>query len=136
MRSSKLNFDQSERTLRQFSAAWLFVFGCLAVGPSFDPGRSYGAIACLLLAISVGLVGLLRPWLVRPIYLVAAVLTFPVGWCMSQLLLAVIFLGCFVPIGVLLRVMRNDMLGRHRRTDSYWQDRGPTSQAERYLRQF
>ena len=60
--------------------------------------------------------------LLRPIYVGWMVLAFPIGWTVSQVILAVMFFGLFTPIGLVFRLIGRDPLHRARRpgVESYW----------------
>ena len=63
----------------------------------------------------IGLLGLLWPRVIRPVYVGWMVLAFPIGWTVSQAMLAVMFYGLFTPIGLLFRLIGRDPLHRARR---------------------
>ena len=58
----------------------------------------------------------------RPIYVGWMVLAFPIGWTVSQAMLALMFYGLFTPIGLLFRLIGRDPLQLSRRSglETYW----------------
>ena len=88
--------------------------------------------------MTVGPLGLVRPRLVRPIFVAWTVLAFPIGWAVSRLALAAVFFGVVTPIGLAFRLIGRDPLrlrpepGR----PSYWEPRPATADPARYLRQY
>ena len=64
--------------------------------------------------MTLGPLGLIWPRLLRPIYVAWMVLAFPIGWTISQLILAVMFYGLFTPIGLVFRLIGRDPLLRAR----------------------
>ena len=71
-----------------------------------------------VLALTVGPIGLVRPGWLQPIYVSWMVLAFPIGWTVSQVMLAVMFYGVFTPIGLVFRLIGRDPLHRTRRPGS------------------
>ncbi len=62
----------------------------------------------------------------------------PLGWTFSHLILGVIYVLVFTPIGVLMRARGHDPLNRRcdRAESSYWRNRPAAPEAARYFRQF
>ena len=86
----------------------------------------------------VFLFGLIRPHLARHPFVAMSYATFPLGWVMSHLLLAGIYLLVITPTGYLLRWIRPDRLGQRfdRSAGSYWVVREAATSIERYLQQY
>ncbi|HYB40234.1 MAG TPA: SxtJ family membrane protein, partial [Candidatus Methylomirabilis sp.] len=101
-------------------------------------GRVAVAIACAALALSIGLLGLIRPPAIRPIFVGWMMLVFPIGWVVSHVLLALVFYGLFTPVALVFRLVGRDALalGRRRTARSYWQARRQASDARQYFKQF
>ncbi len=76
--------------------------------------------------------------LTRTIYLGLTMLTLPIGFTISFILLAAFYYMVITPIGLVFRLMRRDPLCRKfdNTTDSYWLPRPPTRGLNRYFRQF
>ena len=66
------------------------------------------------------------------------VLAFPIGWTVSQVMLAVMFFGLFTPIGLVFRLIGRDPLHRTRRPEleSYWAPKPTPTDLRRYFKQF
>lgn len=135
MKWSDITTDPSPRTLRQFAGLWLLFFGGLACWQSLARGRPALGTAMAVLALGVGLLGLLRPRIIRPIYVGWMIAAFPVGWVVSQLLLAAIFYGVFTPIGFCLRATGWDLLGIHfqQNRETYWISKPMPHDVRRYF---
>lgn len=90
------------------------------------------------LAVTVGPVGLLKPETIRPIFLASMAITFPIGFTISQVLVATLFYGIVTPVGILFRLMGRDVLKRrpHRALATYWTVKPTPEDVRRYLRQF
>ena len=76
------------KTLRQFAGLWLVFFGGLAAWQGFVRRHATLAIVLAVLALTIGPLGLLWPRLIRPVFVAWMVLAFPIGWTVSQLMLA------------------------------------------------
>lgn len=145
------NWNPDRRTLRQFAAIWLaFLFfvglyrawrgGALGGEAPFAPVNFEGPwavpLVLWLLAIGVGFPGLLAPALAKPVYVGMMMVTFPIGWVVSHVLLAVVYFGLFAGFGLIFRLIGRDRL--HLRFDrgasTYWKERGARSDSSRYFR--
>jgi Saxitoxin biosynthesis operon protein SxtJ len=128
----------SGRTLRQFAALCLVCFGLLAVWQAWGKDRPLAAVLLAALALSIGPLGMMRPALVRPIFVGWMILVFPIGWCVSKLLLGAVFYLLVTPLGLLLRLLGRDFLQRQvdPAAATYWTARSPVNDARRYFRQF
>jgi hypothetical protein len=138
MRWSDIQFNPSRKTLRQFAWLWLFFFGGLALWHAL--ARRHIGIASILAvaALTVALTGLTRPEWLRFIYVGWMVLAFPIGWSISQVVLAAMFFGLFTPIGLVFQLLGRDPLYRTRRSEveTYWVPKPMPSDVRRYFKQF
>jgi hypothetical protein len=138
MQWSDVQFDPPRTTLRQFAGLWLVVWGGLALWQAFARGRGELGLALGALALTIGLLGLARPQWVRFVYVGWMVLAFPIGWAVSQIVLAVIFFGLFAPISLVFQLIGRDALHRVRRQqlESYWVPKPAPADLRRYFKQF
>lgn len=137
MKWSDLPLKPTPRVLRQFAAAWL-VF-CLVVawrqglfrGPT-TAGIAWGAVAL------AGAAGLVRPSLLRWLFVAATVAAFPIGWLVTHAMLGIMFYLVLTPVAVVFRWRRRDALQLRRSPDrtSYWRVRDTRPEPGRYLKQF
>lgn len=132
-----IEWNPSTKQLRQFAGIWFPAF-CGLVGYSI--GRKTGhwsevEIGWVLAGLlSVG--GLVLPALIRPIFIGLILLTFPIGWVVSHLLLGLIFYGVVTPIGLILRISGHDPLQLKKPSrNSVWKTPVGKTDATRYLRQ-
>jgi hypothetical protein len=138
MQWSDIPFDPPRKTLRQFAGLWLAFFGGMALWQALVKGRPALGFSIAGLALVVGLAGLTRPEWVRLIYVGWMVLAFPIGWTVSQVMLALMFFGLFTPIGLVFRLIGRDALQRTRPSgrESYWDPKPAPADLRRYFKQF
>jgi hypothetical protein len=132
----RINKDPSRRQLAVFGAAWL-VFLALSGWASWSRGRHMAAEVLWTVAAVVPLAGLFVPRFLRLVYLGLSYLTYPVGFVVSYVVLAVVYFLALAPIGLTMRLFRHDPLSR--RLDplakSYWKPRNAAKSAEDYFNQ-
>jgi Saxitoxin biosynthesis operon protein SxtJ len=138
MQWSDIQFRPPIKTLRQFAGLWLACFGGLAVWEGIVREHTNLAVTLTVLALTIGPVGIIWPRVMRPIYVAWMVLAFPIGWTVSQVILALMFYGLFTPIGLIFRIIGRDPLHRARRPglESYWSPKATPADPRRYFKQF
>ena len=136
MQWTDIQFNPSEKTLRQFAGLFLIIFGLLAIVEIQFRHRPQMALVYASLAIAVGPLGLFQPRLMRPIWVVWSVVAFPIGWVVSTMFLGLLFYAVFTPIGYVFRVTGRDALAL-RRADpgTYWKPRPAARDKRQYFRQ-
>ena len=138
MQWSDIQFRPPLKTLRQFAGLWLAFFGGLAAWQGIFLGRGTLGMVLAALALSAGLLGLVWPWIIAAGLCGWMVLAFPIGWTVSQAMLAIMFYGLFTPIGLLFRLIGRDPLQLTRRQglETYWSPKPPANDPRRYFKQF
>jgi hypothetical protein len=123
--------------LRQFAALWLCFFLGLACWQGLVRQHMGLAAVCAGLALALGPLGLVRPEAVRPVFLGATALAFPIGWVVSHFLLACCYYGLFAPVGLLFRLVGRDALSLRFRPDrqSYWSPQPAIKDVRSYFHQ-
>jgi len=131
-----LPLNPTKRTLRQFAGAWLLVF-LIAAFRSSTHGHKTISIALVLIGL-VGVAGLVKPLLVKHLFLGATIAAYPLGWTLTQIILAVMFYIVLTPIALVARWRGNDSLQLRRRTakSTFWVTRAEQPPPENYLKQF
>lgn len=78
------------------------------------------------------------PSLVKPLYVALMLVTLPIGLLVGEAALMAIYVGVFLPIGILFRLMRRDALQRtiDRSAVSYWEDGRDEPPKKSYLRRY
>jgi hypothetical protein len=133
----EINRNPTRRQLGWFAGLWLVVLGMLGAAAWSRPAP--GAAAALwFLAVAVPALGLLRPAVLRTIYLALAHATYPIGFAVSHVILAAVYFLVLTPIGLLVRLLGHDPLGLRRgwSAGSFWQRRAPVTDRTRYFRQY
>jgi len=126
------------RTLAEFSEAGLFALGMVAAPLAAYRGQPRLAATFWALAVATRLLGLVRPEWLRVPFLALTLATWPIGWVMSRVALALLYLIVFTPIALVFRLIGRDAL--HRKPDpeapTYWEPYRPGRGLDRYLRPF
>lgn len=130
--------DTTPATLRRFAGLFL------PLGTAI-----IGLLVYLRLSTGVGVAiwaigGVLTLWsLVSPkgnrlVYFGLMALTFPIGWMVFHLLIAVVYLVVITPLGLVFRVSGRDALGLGKKSGkaTYWSPRSPAPAADRYFHQY
>jgi hypothetical protein len=125
------------KVLRQFAGLWLIFFGGLAGVRVWHGHADAAAMGLAALAVVIGALGLIRPQAVRFIYTGWMIAAFPIGWTVSQIMLAVLYFVVFTPVALVFRLMGRDSLKLRRPgRASYWTVKPRAAKAEDYFRQF
>lgn len=138
MKWSDIPLSPSRRVLRQFATLWLICFLALGANQYFFKDRPLLGIALATAAVLLGLPGLIRPALLRWIFVVWMVLAFPIGWCISWLLLAGLYFLVLTPVAVVFRLRGRDLLGRKPAPErqSFWEPKQTPLDLRSYFRQY
>ena len=99
-------------------------------------------LSWIMVIISIGFIiflsSLISAKLTRIIYLGLTLLTFPIGWVISFLVLVIFYFLIITPIGLLFRLTGHDPLHRNFEPSvkSYWLKRKSPDKLDRYFHQF
>lgn len=135
----KVNWHPTHKELRSFGTIALIatvlisvlLYAIKGLGPRWIlPISALGLIIFVASRISIKLT--------RIIYLGLTMLTLPIGFAISFVLLAAFYYIVITPIGLVFRLVRRDPLCRRfdNITKSYWLRRKPAETIDRYFRQF
>jgi hypothetical protein len=143
----ELDFNPDARTLRQFGFIALVGFGFVATiawlevlvfAFGLGSGRPWVAGIFAALALLTGVLSVVYPRGNRFIYVGLAVVTYPIGFVLSYLIMGLLFFGLFGPIAIFFRIVGRDSM--HRRYDedaaSYWSACRPARAKSDYFKQF
>jgi len=132
-----IQWNPERKQLRHFAGIWFPAF-CVLLG--WIVGAKSGHWA----AVQVGWVicglqafmGLIYPPAIRPVFVGLILLTYPIGWGVSHLLLGAIFYLLFLPIGLALRWTGHDPLQlKPPEGNSLWKTPVGKTDPASYLRQ-
>ena len=90
-------------------------------------------------AAAFGVLGLIAPWMLRPVFIVWMKFSLAVNWVMTRVLLSVAFFLIILPTRLIVVLMRKDLLNRSWDPEaaSYWEEaEAQPKEFDRYLNQF
>lgn len=131
------NIKSGRKELRKFGITFGIVLGLLG-GLFFWRGKEHYSYF-FILSVAFGLLGLIVPVVLKPVYKGWMTLAVLLGWLMTRVILIVLFYVVVTPIGILARSFGKDFLQLKfdRNTDSYWIPKGTLgSERGRYENQF
>jgi hypothetical protein len=135
----EMKWTPSRKELQQFAGLWIPVFaGIFGALQVYRSGNWRAATAIWIAGAVLGLLGLLRPQLFKPVFVGWMVVAYPIGWTVSTLLLLATYYVVFTPVAILMRLFRYDPLDRRieRGRASYWGEHEPAADPAKYFRQF
>ncbi len=111
---------RTKKDLRIFAIGILIIAGALA--GLFYYKESFTTAAVLTGFSFYGLFAIAFPIVITPLYIVFTLLGLVLGWVNTRVLLGLIFLVAFTPLGLLFRLIGRDPLKRKldRQAASYW----------------
>lgn len=133
----RLNTDPSRRQLLQFGVAWVVFSLLAALITAWKPGPVAPWLLCLL-AVIPPLIGWMVPGFLRVLFIALSVVTFPIGFVVSHLILAVLYYGVLSPTGLILRWVKPGFFPK--RPDpslpTYWHSRTGTRMPTDYFKPY
>jgi len=134
--------------LRQFGWTALAGFGLLAALAWFERGMFGGGLGAAREYVAYGLGGLgamsalfslVSPKFNRALFVSLSVVSFPIGFVISHVIMGLLFFGLFAPIAIVFRLIGRDAL--HRRAArgagaSYWIKARPRRAKSDYFKQY
>lgn len=127
----------SYRQLRQFAWIWLVFFGALAWFKGIRSHHETLAYILAVLAVVVWLAGVVKPRSIKPLYSVLMAVATPIGWIISNLVLAFVLYFVFTPLGWIFRWMGRDPLSlKPQDKPTFWEAMPPSDDVRRYYHQY
>jgi Saxitoxin biosynthesis operon protein SxtJ len=132
----EVNWSPSKRELRNFGLTMLVAFPCFGailglIKHSFAP-----LMVCLPLGVVFAVCAILLPPVGRLLYKGWMGIGVVMGIVVAPVLLSLIYYLVFTPIGLGLRLMGKDPMGRRRAPGSYWHPVEHRTTVRSYERQF
>jgi len=133
-----LNLNPSKRELRTFgfgTLAFLAFIGWIVWRRS---GSIYAAGGVVAVGMLVALLGIVVPNAIRPLFIALNVVSYPMAWGSSHVLMALIFYLVVTPLAVIMKLSGRDPMERRfdSSVQSYWKRRSDKFDSRRYFRQF
>ncbi len=132
-----INRNPSRRDLLVFGAGLAVVFGVIGA-LRWHAGAPATAKAWWIGGFALTLVYFVMPRIRLRLYLGWMYAMYPILWIVSHLLLGAAYFLVATPIAIMLRLFGRDPLLREfdKSASSYWIERAPNRDDERYFRQF
>jgi hypothetical protein len=132
----RIQKNPSGRQLLVFGVAWLVFFGLWGCA-FWLRGRPTAGKILLVAAAAVPLAGAASRSFLRYAYLGLSYATYPVGFAVSYVVLALVYFLALTPIGLTMRLFGRDPLSRKFEpgADTYWKSRERTKPVESYFKQ-
>jgi hypothetical protein len=130
-------FKPSDKMLRQFSGLCILFFGAIAARQEFHHHRHTAALIFLLLAVTIGPLGLIAPRAVKPIFVGWMAVAYPIGWLVSRIVLGALYYLLFTPVALFFRLTGRDALRLKPApvAASYWQTKPRALDKAQYFQQ-
>ncbi len=126
----------TRKLLREFSGLWLVFFVGIAGWRAWHGDEGRLTIALAGIGVILGVIGLVQPLIMRPIYTGWMIAAFPIGWLVSRVMIGVMFFGLMTPFALAFRAMGRDALRlRRRNVTSHWVTKTTAAKSEEYFRQ-
>jgi hypothetical protein len=133
-----IDWNPDRRTLRTFALGLLVLAVVSTAWLLWQHRFAATAQWVCLIAGGTGLVGACVPTRVRWIYVAWMLAVFPIGWCVFQCLLAILFFGVITPLGFLMKRLGRDPLQLRTQpgATTYWTVRAPSDDPRGHFRQY
>lgn len=134
-----LNLKPTDKQLREFGLVALVMLSLIA-GLLWWAGKIEAGGAAVFVASGavVFVLGRIRAGLIRPVYQLMMLVTFPVGWIVSHTAMAIFFYGLITLMGLFFRLIGRDplCLSYDRQAQTYWRRYRHKRNANDYFHQF
>lgn len=134
-----INWKPSTKELRSFALLWtpLFLLGFAGLTFWREGFTTLVMVLCAVVGV-VALVGAIAPAAIRPLFVALMVVTFPIGFVVSHVIVGFLYFGVFTPIGLVLRATGRDSMGKRidRAAPSYFVKHETRRDPSSYFKQF
>ncbi len=136
MKLGEINWNPSDRQLRQFG--WIGLVAYPALGWLWSGGHLAVVLPLAAVGGASAALGQFFPRAIKPIFVLLSLLGLPIGLAVLETTMVVLFYGVFLPLGMVLRVLRRDSLQRKflPGAATYWQPKQQPSDPADYFRQW
>ena len=144
---STINLHPTNRQLRQFGFIALVAFGVLGAlvqwrgglfGVNFGDAARWVSYSLWALGVVSALLSLVFPAGNRFLFVALTVISYPIGYVVSLVLMAIFFYGVVTFVAIVFRLIGRDVLKRkfEPEASTYWTPHAPPSSIKRYFQQF
>jgi hypothetical protein len=131
----RINTNPGQRQLRQFGLLCIVLLPLIA----WVWGASGSIIqTTAMIGAGLGLLGIFAPKLLKPAFIGLVLVSFPIGLIVGELVLLMIFVGVFLPMALLFRMIGRDALQRRMsvQSETFWVPRNAPANVRRYFQQY
>lgn len=134
----EIKWNPDDKELRFFSLYWFIAFGLFDAAMFYFGGVGLTFFLIAAAALLGGVAGTAYPRAMKPAYLVLMILSFPIGFIVSHIVMAMMFYLVITPIGVVRHLLGVDSLSLKKRKEAagFWRKRPSSRRPEKYFRQF
>ncbi|MDA1012869.1 MAG: SxtJ family membrane protein [Planctomycetota bacterium] len=138
MKLMEINWQPSRKEMKFFAVLQIAFFAIISSIVWKATESTTGPIWIMGISVSVGVVGFFVHPFMRLVYLGWLLAVFPIGWTISQVVVAGIFFLVITPIGLIMRVFRYDPMQRKfdPNASTYWLPRESNTKSTQYFRQY
>ena len=140
----KIDWNPPDRQLRQFGWISLVAFPLLVwlwtgrpVREGWTPAVGYAVGIAAAIGVLFALFAVVKPRLLRPVFVGLCVVFWPVGVAVGEVLFAAVFFLLVTPVALFFKLIGRDALERRidKSARTYWKPRKPPGGPESYFRQ-
>ena len=135
----EIDWNPKDRQLKNFGKVALVATAVISLLLYFLKGVAIQWVSIILaFGIIIFIISLISLKLTKLIYLGMILLTLPIGFVVSFVLLAAFYFLLLTPLGLIFRLIGRDPLCRRfdKNAKSYWLSRHPPKGPEQYFHQF
>lgn len=134
-----LNLQPTKKVLRDFGLAAVLMSGVLGLLLLWTGKISLiGLGVIILIGTILFVLSRISPTLIKPVYLCLVILTFPIGWVVSHLIMVVFYYGIITPVAIMFKITGRDPLNRKYdpQAQTYWIEYKHKRSDKDYFHQF
>jgi hypothetical protein len=139
MRWKDVNLNPSVRILRQFGVILAITCAAFACRQAFVRHQVTSAVLLFAAGSGFAFVAAIRPVWLKVIFVASIIVTFPIGWVVSNLILMFLFFGIMTPLAFVFRFSGRDALNLLPVSDnesSFWSAKKIDADKRSYFKQF
>jgi hypothetical protein len=134
-----INFQPSRKELRDFGLAAVVMLTIIALLLHWFKGLGTSwTLGVCATGILIFIISRISVRLIKPVYITLTLLTVPIGWVVSFIIMAVFYYLVITPTGLFFRIIGRDSLHRKfdRNASTYWVCHRKPDSVKRYFNQF